>query len=45
MKKTLYIHIGTGKTGTSAIQNISENDRFALHDIYGVYYVTYGHKY
>ena len=45
MEKTLYVHIGTGKTGTSAIQNISENDRFALHDIYGVYYVTYGHKY
>ena len=30
MKKTLYIHIGTGKTGTTAIQSFFDLNKIGL---------------
>lgn len=38
MKKTLYIHIGTGKTGTTAIQNYAESNLEPLTRHHNLYY-------
>lgn len=40
--KTLYIHIGTGKTGTTAIQNFLYENREVLKNSYGIQYCETG---
>ena len=39
MKKTLYIHIGTGKTGTTALQNTCEVNMNVLQEKYDVTFI------
>lgn len=43
MKKTLYIHIGTGKTGTTALQNTCEVNMNVLQEKYDVTFIENGH--
>ena len=38
MNKTLYIHIGTGKTGTTTIQDFSEDNKDKLEQIYNCHF-------
>ena len=40
--KRLLLHIGTGKTGTSSIQNFLYENRSRLADDFGVYYPEFG---
>ncbi len=45
IKKTLYIHIGAGKTGTTTIQDTCERNCSVLRDIYELEYIKFGHKF
>ena len=43
MEKTLYVHIGTGKTGTTALQNTCEVNMKVLQEKYDVTFIENGH--